>query len=141
MSKNEEHVCIAEFEKWLDFKKIGTAKRKRNKDMQEIVVGAMMEGNLTIDTEGVDGNPATFNMDYSLVFPVGKEGNELSKITIPPRLATKQRGGLKNIDPGDSDRRVCTLLGALAGAHTGVLLEADSSTDMEAFAAIAMYFL
>lgn len=137
MPKNNISVCEAEFEKWLDFKKVPSLRREEKKDHQKVIVGAMVDGNLTIETGGEDST-GSFFIKYKLLFPVGDDG--LVSLEIGPRINVKNRAGLKHVDPQDGDRRIATVIGALSGANSSLVMEMDTE-DMDVMQAVALYFL
>ena len=123
---NDRTACQAEFDKWLENKKIGAAKRKANKAYEDQIVTAMQESLASIDS-------GTFDITCKLNFPVG----ELKEVTLKPRLKHKE---MRPAIAAGPEERVAMLIAVASGENSLVIEELDSS-DFDLLAAVVAYFL
>lgn len=136
-TKVSPDVAIIDFERWLSIKKIKEQKRNENSKskFEDIIISAIVEGDLTIDDAGY--------ITHKLSFPIkNDEGEEtLTQLRFMPRIPVKLLNiKLKGVDPSDGDKRQLAYMSALTNVNMGLLGNLDSE-DHRVCQAIVMYFL
>jgi hypothetical protein len=139
MDKNKkrlsEEAALKEFERWLDFKKVKTKKRDGNKDQQESIIEAIVDGDIRIDEK--------CNIIYKLLQPITDDGGEvfLAELTFKPRLKVHEfNSKMKGVKANDVDGRLVAYVSALTGQNSGVIRKLDVD-DYSICQNIIMYFL
>lgn len=115
MQKVDEKVAKAEVDKWLEYLRIKDSKRAENADAIQSVVNAMMDGDLTLDTE-------KFELTYKLTFPITSGDKPIEELVFQPRLSVlKLQEKLVGVKPTDADGRVMAYVCALTGKPKQVI--------------------
>jgi hypothetical protein len=134
MSKVQFDLAKAEVEGWLDKKRIPSKKRESLSGMNENLIDAVVEGDLSIDEE-------TGVMTHTLVVPIGEnEGcKELKyKLRITAKDVEPHKRLIKGSDFGDELTRIIL---ALTGAPINIIRQLDMGTDRSIAEAIAVFFV
>lgn len=119
--------------KWLDWKKVGKAKRESNKEAVKTLVDALVEGSLLFDTD-------TKAFKQPLKFPYGKEVT-ISELNYQPRLTIKEIHLHTNgVKPSDFVGLILSYAVALTKQNKEVLKGMDSE-DYSLTQAIAVFFM
>jgi len=133
MAKVTPEIAKKEVEAWLDSKKIMQSVRDSNEDSTQLLIDAMVEGIITIDS-------SSHVITHNLNFPIG-EGEEIKKLEYRPRLSDRLlEPYLKGVKPTDSDGRLIAYICALTQNSRGVIRNMDS-VDKKISLAIAVFFL
>lgn len=135
MSKVDRIQSEEEFNKWLNFKRIRSTKKKSNKDFGDQIIDAIEEGDLIIDED--------YNLSYKLCVPSEDEkGTEvLSELKFKPRLKVRDLNTkLKGVKSDDGDGRIVAYVAAITDQPAGMIRNLDTS-DYGICQAIVMYFL
>lgn len=133
-SKVTQEVAAAEVKGWLDLKKLGAKRREDKNDSIEVLVGAVMEGTITIDSSG--------SITQTLNFPTASKGEDgVTSLTYKPRLSAKQiQACLQGSKIGDGYGVIIALVAILTEQAKGVIQNLDGE-DMSVAQAIANFFL
>jgi len=139
-NKSEEKVpmemAISEVNTWLDHKKVKPKKREAMKGMIDLLVDAIVAGELSLMED--------MKWKHTLAFPLTGEGGSVSvsEITYLPRMndAMKEqyRRGLKG---DDLNTQTLLTLCALTRQPINVIRNLDDSTDRSVADAIAFFFM
>ncbi len=133
MLKIAREVAEKEIIEWLDFKKVGAAKRETYKDNIDALIDAVAEGVLTKEK-------ATNKLTYTLRFEVGEE-KKVNSLTFEPRLLiSKIHEVMKGEKSTDADARVLAYISALTGCAKGIIKKLDTE-DYSIPQAIALFFM
>ena len=133
MNAVTREIAQAEVEKWLDFKKVSTAKRESYKENVETLVTAIMEGVLVL-------NESTFEWEQTLKFPTSGEA-PITKLCYKPRLKIAAiHAQLQNVKTSDADGRICAYISALTGQIKPVIKDLDTE-DYATGQSISIFFL
>lgn len=119
-------------EKWLDLKKIGSAKRQSMKDSIENLVDGIREGFLSINEKG--------EIKQTLKFPLG-EDESIKELVFKPRISIKEvKPYLKEVKSSDVDGRLAAYVAALTNTSKDIIEKMDSE-DSGVSNSIAVFFL
>ena len=134
MSKISKEVAQQEFNKWAEAKKISDTKRESNKDCEEEILNAIMEGHLTLTEEN--------EWKYKLKFHLGKgEMNIVNELTFKLRLTINELNSVsKGLKPSDVEGKLIAYLSAITGESIGLLKTLDT-VDYSTVSCIVAYFL
>lgn len=131
--KVNRDTATAEVNKWLDAKKITSAKRVTYKDHIESMVDGVMFGTLSIGTDNV--------ITHTLEIPIEIAGATTNSITYKPRLTVADvKAKTANIKGSDSEGRILAYLSALSGVTVAVLERMDTG-DFGVAGSIALFFM
>lgn len=135
-SKINRETAEAELEKWLDRKKVFQETRERYKDYSEIIVEALMNGVLVLNSEKGE-------FTHTLLFPLNESGSDTGgietltyKLRVNDKLVLPHTRGLKN---DDNDGRFNALLAAITSQSRSVIISLDSADKRIAFS-IGIFF-
>lgn len=133
MEKVTREAAEVEVTSWLDKKKIFQDTRDKYKDHIEIIVEAIVNGVLVLDTD-------TFEFKHELLFPLG-ENEGLKEIKYRARLNDKMiQPKMKGVKSDDVDGRVSALIAALTGQNTAIITSLDT-VDKRIATAIGVFFM
>jgi hypothetical protein len=125
--------ATAEVTGWLDKKKVYETTRELQKDSIDILIEAVMRGDLKL-------NPETFVFTHTLLEPESVN-NEIKELTYKPRLNDKMlKPYLNGVKTTDAEGRLLAYVSALTGQVKGVLESLDSA-DKKIMLSIAVFFL
>lgn len=126
-------VAEADVKAWLDFKKVFEETRDKYKDSIEIIVEAVMNGVLILDT-------TTFEFTHTLLFPIG-ENSSIDKFLYRARINGKQVDAqMKGVKSDDADGRLNALIAALTSQAKSVIGLLDSA-DKRIAISIGIFFM
>lgn len=133
MEKLSYEIASGEVSAWLNRKKIPQHKRDKHKDAVESLEEAVASGQMVIDESG--------QIKYSLQFPVkDNEGDEITELSFKPRLTAESIAvRMKNVEPGDIDRRIMAYVQALTGKSSQIIGQLDT-VDLTVCQHIASFF-
>lgn len=132
MDKINVETAQQDVERWLDFKKIGSAKRQSMKDSIENLVDGIRDGILAINEK--------CEIQQTLKFPLG-EDESVKTLTFKPRLSIKEvKPYLKEIKGSDVDGRLSAYVAALTSTSKDIIEKMDSE-DSGVSNSIAVFFL
>lgn len=115
---------------WLDKKKIYESTREAQKDSIELLIDAMVNGDLTLDEN-------TNEFTHRLLFPI----SEVTQLKYRARLNdTALRPHLLGVKASDADGRLLAHTAALTNQPKSILSELDSA-DKKIMMSIAIFFL
>lgn len=127
-------VAEKEVGKWLDHKRVkqSTREEKTTKESIEELVGAVMDGDLTLGED--------FSWQHHLNFPLGKN-EDVKTLSYKPRLGvgTTHRH-LEGVKSGDADGRLLAYVAALTNKPKSILKTMDT-VDYGIARGIAVFFL
>ena len=130
MAKVTREQAEKEITSWLDKKKVFDSQREENKASYELLVDAMMEGYLTLDS-------TTFEFKHKLIEPL----TETFDLTYKSRMNDKMvKPHLNGVKPTDAEGRLLAYGAALTTMPKAVLEGLDSS-DKKIMIAILVFFL
>lgn len=132
MAAISPEVAQQEIEKWLDHKRVSEKRRESLSDQIEILVNAVVEGELVLDEK--------FTLKQKLRFPIENEITTTA-LEYKPRLKIGEvHNRLQGIKPGDADGRITAYISALTGKPKEVIknLEVD---DYGIGQSIAIFFI
>lgn len=119
-----------EVEGWLDKKKVYPSVRESQKDSIDLLIEAIMQGDLTLDEKSGE-------FVHKLQFPLP----ELTELRYKARLNDKMlRPHLQGVKASDADGRFLALAAALTSQPKAVLEGLDSS-DKKIMMSIGVFFL
>lgn len=125
-------VAEEEIKNWLDSKKIFTSQREKEKDSIELLIDAMCEGVLVLDSET---NIFTLN----LLFPIQNE-IPTTALTFKARLNDKiLKPHINGIKSGDITSFMAAYIAALTGVPKELVINLDSM-DKKIATAIVVFF-
>jgi hypothetical protein len=117
---------------WLDKKKVYEATRESQKDSIELLIEAMVNGDLILDDK--------FQFTHKLLFP-DAVGNEINELTYKTRLNDKMlKPYLNGVKANDAEGRLTAYVSALTSQPKSVLESLDSG-DKKIMLSIAVFFL
>jgi len=122
-------VAVSEVNKWLDYKKIKTARREALRPFVDILVDTVKEGQLVLN----DNN----GWDYKLNFPIDSINQISFKARINDAQLEQYKRGVKDADAFERSNTIMLL--GLTGQPLGVLRALDT-TDKSVADAIAIFF-
>lgn len=127
-----EELARREFSGWLDAKRISERKREQYKDQEDILVEAIMAGDLVVEEKG---------LLLKLLFPTN-DGEGISVLNFKNRLTVGERQATtKGVAANDAEGRLIAYIAALTDQPAGVIKKLESGEDYERASAIAVYFL
>lgn len=137
MKKNiiVEETAIQDFERWLDYKKVKNKKRADNKEQEEVIVDAIMDGSLIVEKDCY--------IEFKLDFPLENEKNEptFESFKFKPRIKVFELNSkLKGVKSSDVDGRIVAYIAAVTGQNAGIIKKLDTQ-DYNICQAVIMYFL
>ncbi len=134
MIKNQavnRETATLEIESWLDKKKVYESTREAQKDSIELLIEAMMAGDLTLD-------PKTNEFLHKLLIP---ESAGITEMKYRARLNDAiLRPYLNGVKGGDADGRLLAYTAALTGQPKNILSALDTA-DKKIMMSIAIFFL
>jgi len=134
MSKVSREVAEKEVEQWLDHKKISPKKRETQKEYVEVLIDAVSEGVLTLQSE-------THIFVHTLKFPPEGAEDPIKTLEYKPRLQyANVKGHLRGVASGDGDARFIAYMAALTSKPKLVFEKLDSE-DMSVAQAITLFFV
>ena len=133
--KVTREVALKDFERWLNFKNIKGRKREDNENFEQIIVDAIVDGQLTIGD----------NCHIKFILPeaiTNKEGEEvLKELTFLPRIRVRDvNNKMKGVKADDGDGRVVAYISAITQQNTGIITNLFTE-DYSVCQSIVMYFL
>lgn len=134
---NKEVITFEAAEKeligWLDFKKIGDAKRESNKDAIKTLASAISEGVLRIESDKT--------IVHVLKFPIETSEHSTMELRYRPRVSVKEiNRQMTGIKSDNIDGRLIGYAAALTGEVKAFLEKLDSE-DNSIAVTIALFFL
>lgn len=134
MIKNQavdRDTATLEIESWLDKKKVYESTREAQKDSIELLIEAMMAGDLTLDSK-------TNEFTHKLLIP---ESANITEMKYRARLNDAiLRPYLNGVKGGDADGRLLAYTAALTQQPKNILSALDTA-DKKIMMAIAIFFL
>lgn len=132
MDKINVETAQQDVEKWLELKKIGSAKRQSMKDSIESLVDGIRDGILSIKDTG--------EIQQTLKFPLG-EDEAVKTLVFKPRISIKEvKPYLKEVRSSDVDGRLSAYVAALTNTSKDIIEKMDSE-DSGVSNSIAVFFL
>jgi hypothetical protein len=134
MKVNREQA-VRELDKWFEFKKIRTNKREANKEFEETIVSAIIEGDLVIDENS--------NIKFKLPEPMSNSKGEVTveELVFKPRLKVRELNAeLRGVKNSDGDGRIVAYIAAITGQAPNIITNLYTE-DYSLCTAIVMYFL
>lgn len=135
MSKIAREVAIADFNRWLDFKKVKENKRNESKAQIDEIVSAIEHGNVIIDDN--------CNIIQNLEFPITSDqgGIVLGELKFKPRILVHQLNAkLKGVEASNVDGRILAYASALTDQNSGIIGKLDTE-DYRIVSSVVMFFL
>jgi len=134
MGKVSREVAEADFQKWLDFKRVKEKKRVDSKQQEEELINAIEEGQLVVDTD--------FNLVLKLDFPLSHEGTiTVSELKFKPRITVGEiNAKLKGVSQNSADDRIVAYVSALTNSSLSVINKLEVE-DYRIASSIVIYFL
>lgn len=130
MDKVSREQATEEVNGWLDKKKVYESTRESQKDSVDILVEAMMAGDLVLDEK-------TNEFTHNLLFPL----DEIKSLKYKSRLNDKMlRPHLQGVKSNDADGRLAAHTAALTSQPKAVIESLDSA-DKKIMMSIAVFFL
>lgn len=121
-------VAIVEIDKWLDQKKVYPSTRETCKAEIELLVDAMVEGDLTLDGK---------SFKHKLLFPL----EDVTELTYKSRLNDAMvKPHMQGVKAGDGDGRLAAHTAALT-SQPKRLIESLDSADKKIMMSIMVFFL
>lgn len=128
-----EATARLDVERWLDYKKVGDAKREDNSAAIDGIVAGVMDGDLVISEQGHE-------ITHALRFPIGNSG-AVKELTYKARLSIKERNKkLKGTKATDTGEYLVALIAALASDNKAVIEELDTE-DHNIAQNVALFFI
>jgi hypothetical protein len=132
-TKIAKDIAAQEVQGWLDFKKIKEKKQESYKDQIEVLVDAVSEGTLEINSE-------TKTITQNLDFPIGSE-MKVSKLEYKPRLTVGEiQSHMGGVKATDADGRITAYVAALTNQPKELIKKLDTE-DNSIAQSIAIFFL
>lgn len=132
MNKVTKEQAEIEVNEWLDFKKVGSAKRESQEEQIKALVNAIAEGDLVLNEKK--------EFVQTLKVPVGVE-IKIETLTYVPRINMETvHAKLQGVKSNDADGRVLAYIAALTGKAKSILKSMDTE-DYGVAQAIAIFFL
>lgn len=129
-SKVSLEKATDEVEGWLDKKKVYPSTRETQKDSIDLLVEAMMNGDLVL-------NDVTNEFTHKLLFPL----EDVKELKYKSRLNDKMlRPYLQGVKSNDADGRLNAHVSALTATPKAVIENLDSA-DKKIMMSIAVFFL
>lgn len=129
MDKVSLEQATAEITGWLDSKKVYESVREENKSSIDLLVEAMMRGDLVLDDKDV--------FTHTLLFALP----ELKTLTYKPRVNDKMLNAARQgVKPSDAYGQLTALVSALTSTPKAVIEGLDSA-DKKISMSIAVFFL
>jgi hypothetical protein len=133
MAKVSLEIATEEVTKWLDKKKVYTSTRELYKDSVDTLIEAMVEGDLSLDTE-------TFVFTHKLLMPLEGELS-ITEFKYKHRMNDNMlKPHLNGVKPSDADGRLTALIAALTDQPKNIISKLDSA-DKKICTSIAIFFL
>ncbi len=130
MEKVSREKATGEINGWLDKKKVYDSTREAQKDSIDLLIEAMMEGDLVLDEK-------TNQFTHNLLFPL----DEIKQMTYKARLNDKMlRPHLQGVKSNDAEGRLSAFTAALTSQPKAIIESLDSA-DKKIMMAIAVFFL
>jgi hypothetical protein len=130
MDKVSREKATEEINEWLDKKKVYPSTRETQKDSIDLLIEAMMAGDVTLDDK-------TNEFTVNLLFPL----EEVKTLKCKARLNDKMlRPHLNGVKPSDADGRLNAYISALVSQPKAVIENLDSA-DKKIIMSIAVFFL
>jgi hypothetical protein len=128
----QREVAEQEIDKWLDSKKIFKSDRENNQSQIDTLVDAIVNGVLSVDSEG--------NFVHKLMFPT--EGDKsITELKYKKRLQERDtRRPLKGVSPTDIEGRMTAYIQALTDETSGIIGALDTY-DARIAKSIVVFFL
>lgn len=121
-----------EVNSWLDKKKVYESTRESQKDSIELLIEAMVNGDLKLDPD--------FNFIHKLLVPEVLNG-EVAELKYKLRLNDKMlKPYMNGVKSSDADGRLTAYISALTGQVKGILEGLDTA-DKKIALSIAVFFL
>ena len=130
LKKVSREEALAEVTSWLDKKKVYDSTRESQKDSIDLLVEAMMNGDLTLDS-------TTNEFTHKLLFEEGDVKELKYKSRLNDRMLKPYLNGVK---ANDADGRLLAHTAALT-TQPKAILEALDSADKKIMMSIAVFFL
>lgn len=123
-------IATVEINGWLDKKKIYLSTREAQKDSVDLLIEAMVNGDLILDDKSNE-------FTHKLLFPL----TEVTELKYKARLSDRMlRPHLQGVKANDADGRLSALVAALTSTPKAVIDELDSA-DKKIMMSIAVFFL
>ena len=130
MDKISKEKATEEINGWLDKKKVYETTREQQKDSIDLLIEAMMNGDLILDEK-------TNELKHKLLFPL----SETTELVYKSRLNDKMlRPHLQGVKANDADGRLTAHISALTSQPKAVIDSLDSA-DKKIMMSIAVFFL
>lgn len=127
----DRDTATQEIESWLNKKKVYDSTREAHKDSIDLLIEAMMAGDLTLDS-------TTNEFTHRLLFP---EGAGITEMKYRARLNDVMlRPYLNGVKGGDADGRLLAYTAALTQQPKNILSALDTA-DKKIMMSIAIFFL
>jgi len=125
----------ADFQQWLDLKKISDTKRRESESSANTIIEALMNGGLVLGEDGV--------LTQKLKFPIeDNKGNPTySTLEFKPRVKVENiHAHLQGVKSADADGRVAAMIAAVTSKSKAIVLKMDTE-DYSIGQAIVVFFL
>lgn len=127
-----KEVAQAEITKWLDSKKIGSLKRESQENQINVLVEAICDGFLKVESD--------CTLVQTLKFET-TEGKPIKELRYKSRLTLKEvNQHLQSVKATDVDGRILAYAAALTGEAKGILVRFDTE-DSSVMQAIVLFFI
>lgn len=108
-----------EVDKWLDHKKVSQGKREKQKPHIEVLVDAICDGTLTLNSD--------FSFSHLLKFPIGEGADAVKEIKYKPRISHGEvHVYLQKCKSDDAHGQVLAYIQALTKQPKELLTRLDS---------------
>lgn len=133
MGKINRETAENDVTAWLDKKKVFEETREKYKEHIDILVEAIMNGVLVLDT-------TTFEFTHNLLFALG-ENEDKKELKYRARITDKQiTPHMRGVKNDDADGRLQALIAALTSESKGVIANLDSG-DKRIATAVGIFFI
>jgi|SRR6478609_1964830 len=134
--KISREAAEAEFNAWLDQKKVFQSVREGDAGKQNIedMIGFIMQGVIEVNDDGT--------LKHNLVFPLGENSLAIRDLTYKQRLNDKMiQPYLKGVSPSDAFGVFLAYAAAATDQPKNILNALDSGTDRKVMQAIVFFFI
>ena len=127
-----KEVAEAEINGWLDYKKIGNAKRDANTSNINTLVDAVCDGTLVVLPDK--------SIKHTLKFATDGDA-PVTELVYKPRVAVREiNKAMTGVKADDNDARLIGYVAAVTGKAKGIIGGLDS-VDMSIATSIALFFV
>jgi len=131
-----EEIAIAEFEKWINAKKVSVKARRMNEHAESVIIGALMDGSLIVEDD--------LTLTHKLCFPItSPQTGEVTfdRLNYKLRMSVDERNqAVKGYAPDDGEGRIIGFAAHLTSSPRGIITKLDT-VDYQITQSICLYFL